>query len=340
MTTRTAQAQRLVKAISSSQRSIIAMNPRSGIETLGYTVVAEPALTSRRGAGGMCDGLSFAEHNVVMFAPTPGSKRENFTLLHEVAHILVERDDDTLVWLADRENPAVEIERLCEQIAAMLLVPEGLVEEVVGSGPITADDLRTLIGRAQASGPACAIALTPYLGGEGAVVIIDRATQQVVHSSLRGELAIYPWRGVDVPSEHPLHNLQQKRGSPPSPIGPTPEASGRSTTSARPPRRSGYMPSCAPRTCGASTCFTGGKFRLNAQPYPKSRSDANAASEERQEAGHAMCVAAGTARAAGSATAHVEIEHRHCVVSASAPHHPPISLMESAAGVGSARRDP
>lgn len=208
MTTRTAQAQRLVKAISSSQRSIIAMNPRSGIETLGYTVVAEPALTSRRGAGGMCDGLSFAEHNVVMFAPTPGSKRENFTLLHEVAHILVERDDDTLVWLADRENPAVEIERLCEQIAAMLLVPEGLVEEVVGSGPITADDLRTLIGRAQASGPACAIALTPYLGGEGAVVIIDRATQQVVHSSLRGELAIYPWRGVDVPSEHPLHNLQ------------------------------------------------------------------------------------------------------------------------------------
>lgn len=156
----------------------------------------------------MCDGLSFAEHNTVMYAPTAGSKRENFTLLHEVAHILVESDDDALVWLADRADPDVELERLCEQIAAAILVPDDLVNDILGFGPITADDLCRLIVRASASGPACAIALASRLTGPGAVIIIDRLTDQVIHSSLRSELAIYPWRGNDVPAGHPLKNLQ------------------------------------------------------------------------------------------------------------------------------------
>ncbi|WP_244930899.1 hypothetical protein [Nocardioides sp. W7] len=96
MSTRRDHARRLIEAIEPAQRAAVANHPITGIESLGYTVVAEPALISQRGAGGLCDGLSFAEHNTVMYSPTPGSKRENFTLLHEVGHILVERDDDAL----------------------------------------------------------------------------------------------------------------------------------------------------------------------------------------------------------------------------------------------------
>lgn len=208
MTTRREHARRLVEGIEPAQRAAIASDPIKGIESLGYTVVAEPALTSQRGAGGLCDGLSFADHNTVMFSPTPGSKKENFTLLHEVGHILVERDEDTINWLADRDDPDAETERLCEEVAAALVVPDELLDDLVGNGPITGDDLKTLVAGTAASGPACAIALASRLSS-GAVVIVDRATAKVVHSALRGEdLRAYPWRHGDVPPDHPLLALQ------------------------------------------------------------------------------------------------------------------------------------
>lgn len=208
MTTRQTHARRIVAAISETQRTAVTARPLDGIERLGYTVVPEPALTSKRGAGGMCDGLSFAENNTVMYAPTPGSKKENFTLLHEIAHILVERDQHAMIWLADRADPSVELERLCEEIAANLLIPESLLDDVIGAGPITGEDLKTLVARSAASGPACAIALSNRLSS-GAVVIIDRAIGRVVHSALRGDnLAVYPWKDTDVPGNHPLLTLQ------------------------------------------------------------------------------------------------------------------------------------
>jgi hypothetical protein len=201
-------ARRLIDAIETAQRAAIANHPITGIESLGYTVVPEPALTSQRGAGGLCDGLSFAEHDTVMYSPTAGSKKENFTLLHEVGHILVERDDDALNWLADRDDPDAELERLCEEIAAALVVPDDMLDELVGTGPITGVDLKTLVTTAAASGPACAIALSSRLSS-GAVVIIDRANARVVHSALRGDdLTVYPWKHNDVPVDHPLLSLE------------------------------------------------------------------------------------------------------------------------------------
>jgi Zn-dependent peptidase ImmA (M78 family) len=213
MSTRHVHALRIVAAIEDQQRAVIATDPIAGIESLGYTVVAEPALTSKRGAGGWCDGMSFAEHNTVMYAPTPGSKKENFTLLHEVGHILVEQDDDALIWIADRDNPDVELERLCEEIAAALVVPEDLLKEVVGTGPLTGEDLKTLVARSAASGPACAIALSSRLSS-GAVVIIDRVEAHVIHSALRGEeLTVYPWKDNEVPPGHPLLSLEPGSGT-------------------------------------------------------------------------------------------------------------------------------
>jgi hypothetical protein len=143
-----------------------------------------------------------------MYAPTPGSKKENFTLLHEAAHILVENDDDALIWLADRDEPDIELERLCEEIAAALVIPDELLDEVVGAGPITGDHIKALVARSEASGPTCAIALSTRLAS-GVVVLIDRATATVIHSALRGEdLRVYPWKHNSVPLEHPLLNLE------------------------------------------------------------------------------------------------------------------------------------
>jgi len=213
VTTRHAHALRIVAALPADQRANIALDPIGGMEDLDYEVVAEPALTSQRGAGGWCDGMSFADQNTVIYAPTPGSKKENFTLLHEVAHILVENDDEALIWLADCDNYEVELERLCEQIAAALVVPEDLIDEVVGTGPPTGEDLKTLVTRSAASGPACTIALSSRLSS-GAVVLIDRIAGTVIHSALRGEdLKVYPWKGTQVPDGHPLLNLEPGSGT-------------------------------------------------------------------------------------------------------------------------------
>lgn len=207
MSSRQLHARRIVANIASDKRALIASNPIAGIETLNYTVVAEPALTSKRGGGGWCDGLSFAEQNTVIYAPTPGSKRQNFTLLHEVGHILIEDDDAALVWLADRDNPDMEIERLCDEIASLLVIPDDMLNDIVGTGPVTADHLKTLVTVSSASGPACAIALSTHLSS-GAVFIIDRATAKVVHSATRGDdLKVYPWRDTNAPKAHPLLNL-------------------------------------------------------------------------------------------------------------------------------------
>ncbi|GAB3854615.1 hypothetical protein GCM10028801_09030 [Nocardioides maradonensis] len=212
MTTRHVHALRIVAALPADQRANIALDPIAGIKDLDYEVVAEPALTSQRGAGGWCDGMSFADQNTVMYAPTPESKKENFTLLHEVAHILVENDDEALIWLADCDNYEVELERLCEQIAAALVVPEALIDEVVGTGPPTGENLKTLVTRSAASGPACAIALSSRLSS-GAVVLIDRVAGTVIQSALRGEdLKVYPWNGTHVPDGHPLLKLEPGSG--------------------------------------------------------------------------------------------------------------------------------
>ena len=207
MSSRHDHARRIVASIASDKRTLIASDPIAGIESLGYTVVAEAALNSKRGAGGWCDGLSFAEHNTVIYAPTPGSNRQNFTLLHEVGHILVENDDSALVWLADCDNADRELERLCDEIGSALVVPEELLDDIVGVGPLTAMDLKTLVTVSSASGPACAIALATRLSS-GAVAIIDRATSTVVHSAIRGDdLQVYPWRETSVPADHPLLRL-------------------------------------------------------------------------------------------------------------------------------------
>lgn len=207
MSTARLHARRIVAKIPAAGRALIAADPVAGIASLGYHAVAEPALTSQRGGGGWCDGLSFAGNSTVFYAPTPGSERQSFTLLHEVGHILVEDDDDALVWLADCPDPDSQLERLCDEIAAALVVPESMLSEVVGAGPLTAKHLKTLIAVSSASGPACAIALASRLSS-GAVVIVDRATATVVHSTIRGDdLKVYPWRNTEVPAGHPLLSL-------------------------------------------------------------------------------------------------------------------------------------
>lgn len=74
-------------------------------EDLKLTVRPAEHLSDARDDGGACDGVSFLQDGVILYAPTPWSRRENFTLAHELGHWLVDQAPDVYDWLADQDEP-------------------------------------------------------------------------------------------------------------------------------------------------------------------------------------------------------------------------------------------
>lgn len=178
----------------------------------GLTVRAVEHLANSRDDGGACDGVSFLKDGVVLYAPTPKSRRENFTLAHEFGHWLVEKAPDIYDWLADQDEPGRMLETVCDRVAQRLLLPDSATNAVVGPGPIRAQHLHDLYQSTQASRPVCAIALAKHLPGLGAVILIDRRTDTVAHASVnphpeRGWPTIFPWRNQQLDATHPLLRL-------------------------------------------------------------------------------------------------------------------------------------
>src|SRR5260370_40861823 len=117
-------ARRILGQIAAIARAALAADPKRALtERFGLRVREQDELAQRRDAGGWCDGISFLDDDVVLYAPSPFSRRENFTLTHEVGHKLTEEDNDALDWLADRDQPGRDLAQLCDLIPATLLLP-------------------------------------------------------------------------------------------------------------------------------------------------------------------------------------------------------------------------
>jgi Zn-dependent peptidase ImmA (M78 family) len=206
-------AMRILGRVSQSDREALAADPKRALtENFGLRVREQAELAQRRDAGGWCDGISFLDDGVVLYAPSPSSRRENFTLTHELGHKLTEEDEDALDWLADRDQPGRELERLCDMVASGLLLPEALVTQVLnGRGPEAAH-IRALYAASTASEVVCAIALAKRLPCQGAVVIMDIGSITVSHASIAspdddGWPLAYPWPRQDIPAHHRLARL-------------------------------------------------------------------------------------------------------------------------------------
>ena len=154
--------------------------------------------------------MSFLDDGVILYAPSPLSRRQNFTLAHELGHWLVLQSEVVFDWMADQKNAPRVLETLCDRIAQRLLLPQSSVDAVFfKSAPVRAADLLKLFEASQASRPVCAIAIARRLPGLGAVAIIDRVTAQVSYASVRpdpeqGWPVVFPWPGQAVPSGHPF----------------------------------------------------------------------------------------------------------------------------------------
>lgn len=202
--------ERAVKILAPAVQEQFVLDPSEALTAgLHLSVRAVDSLSSSRGDGGFCDGMSFLDDGVILYAPTPNSRRQNFTLAHELGHWIVERDQGLFDWIADQSDPAALLETVCDQIAQRLLLPDALVAEVVGADLVRAHHVQDLFDNSQASYQACAIAISRRIRGLGAVVLVDRFDGQVAHASIQPEPddgwpVVYPWRGQTLPDAHAL----------------------------------------------------------------------------------------------------------------------------------------
>jgi len=204
-------AERIAHMVPGEVAVRVAADPRSALrDDFGLSVRDVPELANRRGAGGWCDGMSFLDHNVVLIATT-GNRRDNFTAVHEVAHLLVLRDDDAMNWLADHPDPGTAEELLCDRVASRLLVPPTVVARLLAGDPPRARHIADLHAATSASEPVCAIALSEHLPCQGAVVITTIGGTTVTYASINpaedGWPVAYPWPGRDIPPTHLLRRV-------------------------------------------------------------------------------------------------------------------------------------
>lgn len=165
-----------------------------------------------RGHGGWCDGMSISAAGVVVYRST-GGRRFRFTLAHELAHVIVESDDEALTWLGDREDVDRDLEQICDVIASRILIPEGLLDSALGGMPPSAAALRMLHETTTASWSACAIALAGRLPCDGFVAIVNRMTNTVVFSARARDTHPYAWAGDVVPTAHDLRRPDPRSAS-------------------------------------------------------------------------------------------------------------------------------
>lgn len=205
--------QQALDLLSEDVKSQFTADPERTIrEALAMTVTPVDHLTESRADGGACDGLSFLQDGVILYAPTPNSRRQNFTLAHELGHVLAEQADDIYDWIADQDEPGRLLETVCDRIAQSLLLPESVTTAVVAGSTITAHHVVKLYEASQASRPACAIALAKHLPSLGAIAIIDKYSGLVSFASIKpdpdqGWPAVFPWRDQELPPGHPLRTL-------------------------------------------------------------------------------------------------------------------------------------
>ncbi len=205
--------ERAIRVLDAATQEQFALDPLAALTcNLGLTVRSVDSLSSSRADGGFCDGMSFLEDSVILYAPTPNSRRQNFTLAHELGHWIVEQDEGLFDWIADQSNAPALLETVCDQIAQRLLLPDPLISSVVGDERVRARHVQELFDSSQASYQACAIAIARRIRGLGAVVLIDRFDGQVHHASIQpdpddGWPRVYPWRGHAVPEAHALRDF-------------------------------------------------------------------------------------------------------------------------------------
>lgn len=203
-------AETLVEAEDGAILEAIAADPEQGLaEHYGLQVVPSTTLQVR-GAGGWCDGVSLLQQGRILYRRT-ASRRENFTLCHELGHHLADQSEACFDWLADQPESDRLLEQLCDRIASLVLIPSE-TRGALQDGAVRALDFVDLFRSTNASRSACANAIADALPSEGfAVLVSPDDSDRVFYSSRKGDTRPYPWSGDLLPRGHPVARVHASR---------------------------------------------------------------------------------------------------------------------------------
>lgn len=108
----------------------------------------------------------------IRVARDASSGRRHFSVLHEYAHHLRNQVPEVLEALFDAPHGGAQLEeRVCDEFAAQVLLPQTTVESALGHG-VSARAVLNLIHTSSASAQACAVAAARYLPAPGYVVLL------------------------------------------------------------------------------------------------------------------------------------------------------------------------
>lgn len=167
---------RLLSALDPRVRQALTDDPAGGAkEHLGLDVRLVHSTARTNPSPCPIDGIYLHEARTIVVVRSPSRGRTLFSILHEVGHHLMDEDDDItdLLWDAGAERSAWAREKLANELAAGLLLPDALVEQHIPQGGPRASDVISLIKHSDASAEACAVAAARRLPGNGYIVLAE-----------------------------------------------------------------------------------------------------------------------------------------------------------------------
>ena len=170
------QASRLLNSLDPVVRAALTDDPEQAAErhlALDVRLVTSTART--KDSSCPIDGIYLHEDRSIVVAASSSHGRTLFSILHEVGHHLIDGDDNItdLLWDVGPQRSTWARERLANEIAANLLLPEDLLDRHIPPEGPRARDVISLIEDNDASAEACAVAAARRLPGNGYVVIAE-----------------------------------------------------------------------------------------------------------------------------------------------------------------------
>jgi IrrE N-terminal-like domain len=164
---------RLLDSLDPDVRDGLSIDP---IAVITARLKVRVQLRPERSGTGHCsiDGSYFPDPPRISVAESLSRRRVNFSVLHELGHHL-QADDAILadiLWHEPDGGTGLE-EDVSDAFAAEVLLPQHLVDEIIGDAGPTAAAVADLFATTQASREACCVRAAHRVRGPGYVVLAD-----------------------------------------------------------------------------------------------------------------------------------------------------------------------
>lgn len=153
----------------------------------------------------------------IVYRDDVSESRIRFTLFHELGHHLAQYVEPTLLDDIDRlagpsGDPIQIEERICNEFAGHMLIPDELVAEVLAGEAPPPRHLVALHERSAASWEAAAVRLAQHIRGQGAVVLV-REPKRLAFAAPSPGLRSSWTRGSPIRPDGPLARILQTRAT-------------------------------------------------------------------------------------------------------------------------------